>query len=187
MTQAEFPLALVPVAVSPLVLPVSVCLVIDPLSDIAVTTLALPNSIAVFDLIDPFAVVGVTVHPRVETLAADPAHIVVTQVLVPVAESLVAFAVALVIRPGSFIDSTDFVHTDSLAFTEAVHDFTTIQRGFVTLNREVLPCLQLFEIKQISHHLVLHVLLLLFKGQVLLCRTSFALFLGLVGLAERVL
>jgi len=71
VAQAQVPLALILVAIIPLVLTVSVGLVLDPLANIAVSAHAFPHTVAVFDTIDPFTVIGITVCPGVETLSTD--------------------------------------------------------------------------------------------------------------------
>ena len=76
MSEAELPLALVSIAVGPLVLPVSVRLVLHPLSDVAIARNTLPYSVSMFDAVDPFTIVSVASHPSVEALATDGSLIV---------------------------------------------------------------------------------------------------------------
>ena len=119
MSQAVLPFAFVSITVGPLVLPVPVCLILDPLADIAISTDTFPNAVAVLDSIRPFAIVSVTRDPRVQTFTADCSSIVFTEVLVPVTKSLVAFPVAFVIGPLTFVDPPNFVDADAKALTVA--------------------------------------------------------------------
>ena len=65
MPQAELPLAFIAIAIGPLVLAVTMGFVLDPLTDIAVTSHALPDSVSVLDSIFPLTVICVTSNPSV--------------------------------------------------------------------------------------------------------------------------
>ena len=178
MTQAKLPLALIPVAVGPLVLAVAVGFVLDPLADVAVPSDALPHTVSMLDPIDPLTIVRVPGHPRVEALPADRALVVLAQVLVPIAEAFVAFAVALVIEPLTFIDSSDFIDADALAVAISIDELAAIKRLLVTLDSKVLFLLKLFKVEEIRDHLVDHKLHLLLHRQMLVRVASFPLLFG---------
>ena len=126
MTEAEFPFTFKTVSVRPLVLTVTMCLVLNPLTDVTVTSGTFPNTIAMLNAICPLAVVSVSVVPSVEALAGDFTLIVVTQILVAIAEAFVALSVALIVQPMAFIDAADLVNADALTLTMCVFKFTTI-------------------------------------------------------------
>ena len=102
-------------------------LVLHPLADIAVSADALPDAVAVLDAVDPLAIVCVSIDPRVEALARDASVLVVAQVLISIAESLVAFAVALVTLPLAFVDAADLIHADALSVPMAIVQLTPVQ------------------------------------------------------------
>ena len=185
MPQAELPLAFVTITVCPLVLAVSMSLVLIPLADVAVTSDALPDAIAVLNPVRPFSIVRVAVHPCVEPLAGDSTLVILTQVLVAIAESLVAFAVALIAEPFTLVDPTDLIYANSCAMPIAIFYLTAIERLLVTLYREVCPSLQLFKAEQVSYHFIDHVLLLLCFSQVLVSVAAFLLLLGILGVLAR--
>ena len=171
--QAELPLAFVAVAVGPLVLAVPMRLILVPLADIAVPGHTLPDAVAVLDAILPFAVIGVPVHPSVEALARHFAQVVLAQILIPIAEPLVALPVPLVLHPVALVHAPDLVDTDPGPVPMPVDNFTAVERLLVTLDREISPRLQLLKVKQIGYHFIDHVLFLFLDGQVLVCMTSF--------------
>ena len=117
-------------------LAVAVSLVLDPLADVAVTSDALPHTVAVFDAVHPFAIIGVTIDPSVQPFARDVTILVVAQVLVTVAESFIAFAVAFIALPLAFVDSPDLVDTYTLAFASAIFQFAAVERLLIPLDVE---------------------------------------------------
>ena len=147
MAQAKVPFTFVLISVGPLVLTITMRLVLHPLADVAITAHAFPHAVAVFDTVDPLAVVGVSVHPCVETFATDTTLRIVAEILIPIAEPFVALTVALVFGPVTLVDSTDLIHADTLTVTTALSELTTIERVFVTLDGEVRVLLELFEVK----------------------------------------
>ena len=178
MTQAKLPLALIPVAVGPLVLTVAVGFVLDPLADVAVPSDALPHTVSMLDPVDPLTIVRVPGHPRVEALPADRALVVLPQVLVPITKAFVAFPMALVVQPFAFIDPSDFIDADALAVAISIDKLAAIQRLLVTLDGKVLFLFQLLKVEQIRDHLVDHKLHLLLHRQMLVRVTSFPLLIG---------
>ena len=139
MPQAELPLTLVTIAVCPLVLTVSMSLVLVPLADVAVTSDALPDAIAVLNPIIPFSIVRIAVHPCVEPLAGDSTHIILAQVLISIAKSLVAFSVALIGDPFTLVHPADLIDANACAVAIGIFDLTAVERLLVTLDSEVRP------------------------------------------------
>ena len=178
MPQAELPLALVSITIRPLVLSVSMSFVLVPLADVAVTSDALPDTIAVFDSIKPFSIVSVAVNPGVEPFARDSTLIILAQVLITVAEAFVALAMALISDPFALVNPADLIDTDARTMAFLIVNLTTIERLLVTLDREVLACFQLFKVKQVGYHFVDHVLLFFFHGQVFMRMAAFFLLLS---------
>ena len=127
VTQAELPLALITIAIGPLVLTISVCLVLHPLADIAVSADALPDAVAVLDAVDPLTIICVSIDPRVEALARDASVLVVAQVLIAIAESLVALPMALVTLPLAFVDAANLIHADALSVPMTIVQLTSIE------------------------------------------------------------
>lgn len=91
------------------------CFILDPLSDVAVASRTLPDTIPMLDSIDPFAVVGISRDPRVETFATNGALVILSKVLVTIAEPLVPFSMAFVIEPITLVNSSDLINADALA------------------------------------------------------------------------
>jgi hypothetical protein len=127
MSQAKLPFALIAISVSPLVLSIAVSFVLNPLTDVAVSRGALPHTIAMFDSIDPFTVISVSTDPGVKALAAHDTHIVVAQILIVIAKTLIAFTMSLIIGPLAFINSTYLIDTDALSVSVSLMKFTSIK------------------------------------------------------------
>ena len=127
MAQAQVPFTFVLISVGPLMLTIAVRLVLHPLADVAIAAHAFPHAVAVLDSVDPLAIVGVPVHPCVETFATDTTLRIVAEILIPIAEPFVALPVALVFSPVTLVDSTDFIHADTLTVTTALSELATIE------------------------------------------------------------
>jgi len=117
-------------------LAVSVSFVFDPLADIVISGATFPHTIAMFDAVYPFAIVSVSIDPSVQAFAIDAPFRIVTQVLVPVAESFITFAIALVVQPFTLVHTAYLIDADALALAETTRQLSPIKRLFVTLNRE---------------------------------------------------
>ena len=127
MSQAELPLAFVAIPIGPLVLAVTMSFVLDPLTDIAVTRDALPDTVAVLDSIDPLSVICIAIDPSVKAFAGYAALIILSQVLIAIAKPLIAFTVALVLSPLAFIDATNFIYANSCSMSMGIRDLTSIK------------------------------------------------------------
>ena len=117
MSQAELPFTFVSIAVSPLVLTVTVCFVLNPLSNIAITSETLPDTVSVLDSVYPLTIVGISRHPRVKTFAIHLTLVILSKVLVAIAKPLVTFSMAFVIDPFTLVNSTDFINANALTMT----------------------------------------------------------------------
>lgn len=105
MSETVLPFSFIAVSVGPFMNSVAVSLVLNPLPDVTVSCGALPHAVSVLDAVDPLTVISVSALPGVQSLAADSSVLVITQILIPVTKSLIAFAVPFVLLPGSFIYS----------------------------------------------------------------------------------
>ena len=91
------------------------CFILDPLSDVAIASGTLPDTISMLDSIDPFAVVGISCDPCVETFATNGALVILSKILVAIAEPLVPFSMAFVIEPITLVNSSNLINADALA------------------------------------------------------------------------
>lgn len=112
-------------------------LTLVPLANIAITSDTLPHAIPMFNALYPFTIVRVSILPSVKAFTINAAICEVAKVLIPVAESLVTFAVAFVIYPLSFIYAAYLVNAYALAMAQAADcQLTSIEGRLVTLNVE---------------------------------------------------
>jgi hypothetical protein len=84
MPETMPPFALIAIAVFPLVDTVTVSFVLNPLSNITVSCMALPHTIAMLQPIQPLTIVGIVTNPGVKTFPTYFAIIVLSQILVTV-------------------------------------------------------------------------------------------------------
>lgn len=147
VSQTLVPLSFISVTICPLVDSVTMGFILHPLADVTVTVDAFPDSVAVLDTVLPLAVVGVPVLPCVESLAVDPAFEVVSQVLVPVGEPLVAFSMAFILHPGSFVQTAVFIDANTVALAKLSNDLSSVQRLLVLLYGESLTLFEQLEVK----------------------------------------
>ena len=84
MLEAILPLALISVAVLPLVHPVPIGLAVLPLTDVRVAEDAAPHTVAVLDTVAPLAIIHLSVGPQVHTLAMSLPILEVSLVLVAI-------------------------------------------------------------------------------------------------------
>ena len=126
MAKAELPLAFISIAIGPFVLTVTMSFVLDPLADIAVPSNTLPDTVSILYSIGPFAIVCVPGHPSVQAFSTDRALMILSQILVPITKALVAFTMAFIVDPFTFVYSTDFIYADTLAVAVAINKLTAV-------------------------------------------------------------
>ena len=157
---------------------VPVRFILEPLPDILVAVIALPNPVAMFKTLTPFAIILFPVGPRIQTLAVHFSFKVISQILVPVAEPFVALSMSFIVHPASLVDATVFIYANAKPMALLRFNLASVITVFVTLDSEVWLCFELIKIKQIGEHPIVTELFLLLLRQHLRCHTLFDLFVS---------
>jgi len=126
-----------------------------PLTDVTVSVIIFPDSVALLLTIHPIAIVGVPIDPGVETFAADFSFGVITQIGISITEAFITTAMPLIMKPASLVVSAVVVRADSQALSLSILyvTLTRIERVLVVLDDVVLGILYFFVIEQFSDHL----------------------------------
>jgi hypothetical protein len=117
MSQAKVPLTFIFVSVVPHVDSVAFSLGVYPLADIALFIGALPDSITLLDTLEPLTIINFAIFPLINALAMGFSLIILPVVDVAVRKDFIAAAMAFIVSPLTFIDTTVVVHKDSLSIT----------------------------------------------------------------------
>lgn len=129
VAQAVLPLALIDVAIAPIMLSEAVRLVLLPLPSVGISLFfTAPATIAGLRALVPLAVENVAVSPGVLTLAIYAAHLVLAFVDVLITEDLEALPVPLVVAPLAFVDTTGLVNNNAFAMPLAIDNVAAVDR-----------------------------------------------------------
>ena len=126
--------------------PKTICLPFLPLSQIRISFFILPHSSTVFQVIEPFSLVHLSIPPHILSLALHLAALVTTLIDAAIRKFLVARTPSHVILPLPLVGLAAIINHDADAFAFIVHELAIVHRFFVLLEPEMRRAMQSWQI-----------------------------------------